>query len=101
MELFVPVRLDHAREQLVLTVLARGVADRALLFGQLLVEAQRVIPLKGREVALMADRSVVHASLSPQFAALRGRSNINAGISSPNPVTRDAPCSSSRWREGS
>ncbi len=65
MESFVPVRLDHSREQLVLTVLARGIADRAFLLAQLLVEAQRVIPLEGREVALVADRSIVHASTLP------------------------------------
>ena len=47
MEHFVPIRLDHAREQLLLAVFARGVADRALLLGQLLVEMQRIVPLEG------------------------------------------------------
>jgi len=47
-EVFVAMRLQHARHQPPLAVVARRIAQRALLGAQLLVEQQRVIPLKGR-----------------------------------------------------
>ena len=46
MELLVPVGLQHARHQLVLAVVARGVADRDLLLGELVVEEERVLPVE-------------------------------------------------------
>ena len=39
-------RLGHPRQQLVLRVSVRGVAHHALLFGELLVEQQRVVPVE-------------------------------------------------------
>src|SRR5262245_53332120 len=90
MEDFVTVRLDHAGEQLLLAVAARGVADCALVLAQLFVQVQHVVPVEGREL---------HASLSSGFAAARVRSSMNAGTSAPKPVT-EGPASSSRGRGG-
>ena len=42
--LFFEIGLGDARQQLVLRVGARGVADHALVFGQLLVEQERIVP---------------------------------------------------------
>jgi hypothetical protein len=39
-------RLRDARRELVLRVRARGIAHHPLLFGQLLVEQQRIVPMK-------------------------------------------------------
>src|SRR5262249_52745463 len=44
--LFLEIGLDHARQQLVLRVGARGVADHALVFGELIVEQERIVPLE-------------------------------------------------------
>ena len=40
------IGLGDARQQLVLRVGARGVADHALVFGELLVEHERIVPLE-------------------------------------------------------
>ena len=40
------IRLGDARQQLVLRIGARGVADHALVFGELLVEHERIVPLE-------------------------------------------------------
>ncbi|MEH2548535.1 hypothetical protein V1283_005180 [Bradyrhizobium sp. AZCC 2262] len=40
------IGLDDARQQLVLRVGARGVADHAFVFGELLVEQERIVPLE-------------------------------------------------------
>ena len=40
------IGLDDARLQLVLRIGARGVADHALVFGELLVEQERIVPLE-------------------------------------------------------
>src|SRR5581483_2369313 len=93
MEHFVPVRFDHAREQLVLAVLARGIADRALFFRQQSVETQRVFPGERCEVAFPLHGDVVHASLSSTFGVLRRRSSMKAGTSSPKPRTEGPPSS--------
>ena len=45
-ELLVPVRLQHPRHQLVLGIAARGVAHHALFLGQLVLEQERVFPVK-------------------------------------------------------
>ena len=45
-ELLVPVGLQHARHQLVLAVVARGVADRDLLLAELVVEEERILPVE-------------------------------------------------------
>ena len=45
-----PERLEHARLQPVLRVGARGVAHHALIFGELLIEQQRIFPVKLRGV---------------------------------------------------
>src|SRR5439155_24687431 len=44
--LFLEIGLDDARLQLVLRIGARGVADHALVFGELLVEQERIVPLE-------------------------------------------------------
>src|SRR5258708_2625457 len=46
MELLVPVSLQHARHQLVLAVVARGVADRDFFLGELVVEEERILPIE-------------------------------------------------------
>src|SRR5437667_309868 len=40
------IGLDDARQQLVLRIGARSVADHALVFGELVVEQERVVPLE-------------------------------------------------------
>src|SRR3979490_2133622 len=40
------IGLGDARQQLVLRIGARGVADHALVFGELLVEQERIVPLE-------------------------------------------------------
>src|SRR5262249_32959011 len=39
--------LQHARQQLVLRIAARGIAHHALLFRQLALEVERVLPVEG------------------------------------------------------
>ena len=46
--LFVEIGVVDARQQLLLRIGARGVADHALVFGQLIVQQQRVVPLELR-----------------------------------------------------
>ena len=43
---FVAERLEHARKQLVLRIVARGVAHHALFFGQLALKVERVVPFE-------------------------------------------------------
>jgi hypothetical protein len=45
-KLLVPVGFQHARHQLVLAVVARGIADRDLLLGELVVEEERILPVE-------------------------------------------------------
>src|SRR5258706_3994452 len=45
-DLFFQVGLADARQQLVLRIGARGIADHTLVFGELLVEHERIVPLK-------------------------------------------------------
>jgi len=45
-DLLLQIGLGDARQQLVLRVSARGVADHALVFGELLVEHERIVPLE-------------------------------------------------------
>ncbi|MGY4297708.1 hypothetical protein ACVWXN_005803 [Bradyrhizobium sp. i1.4.4] len=44
--LLLEIRLGDARQQLVLGIGARGVAHHALVFGELLVEQERIVPLE-------------------------------------------------------
>src|SRR5690606_36861303 len=52
----VPERLEHARRELALAVLARGVADHALVLGELVLEEEGVVPLEGS--GLLAHRAL-------------------------------------------
>ena len=45
-DLLFQIGLGDARQQLVLRIGARGVADHALVFGELLVEHERIVPLE-------------------------------------------------------
>src|SRR3954452_12020620 len=45
-DLFFEIGLGHPRQQLVLSVSTGGVADHALVFGELLVEHERIVPLE-------------------------------------------------------
>jgi hypothetical protein len=45
-DLLLQIGLVDARQQLVLRIGARGVADHALVFGELLVEHERIVPLE-------------------------------------------------------
>ncbi len=45
-DLLLQIGLANARQQLVLRIGARGVADHALVFGELLVEHERIVPLE-------------------------------------------------------
>ena len=45
-DLFFQISLGDARQQLVLRVGARGIAHHALVFGELLVEHERIVPLE-------------------------------------------------------
>src|SRR5690606_30604591 len=47
-ESLVPIGLEHARHQLVLSVFARRVAHHTLVLAELVVEQKRVIPLEYR-----------------------------------------------------
>ena len=47
-EALLAIGREHAREQLVLRIAARGVAHHALLFGELAFEVERVLPVEGR-----------------------------------------------------
>jgi len=44
--LFLEVSLGDARQELVLRIGARGVADHALIFGELLIKHERIVPLE-------------------------------------------------------
>jgi len=45
-DLLLQIGLGDARQQLVLRIGARGVADHALVFGELLVEQEWIVPLE-------------------------------------------------------
>ena len=45
-DLLFQIGLGDTRQQLVLRIGARGVADHALVFGELLVEHERIVPLE-------------------------------------------------------
>src|SRR5262249_33810651 len=64
------IGLDHARQQLVLRIGARGVADRALVLGELVLEQKRVVPLECRALAV---RLVLHGVAPLDVCAVRLR----------------------------
>ncbi len=51
--LFLEIGLGDARHQLVLRIGARGVADHALVFGELLIEHERIVPLESHRGRLV------------------------------------------------
>ena len=55
-EFAVAIGREHAREQLLLRIIARGVAHHALFLGELAFEAERIVPLERRVLDLDADR---------------------------------------------
>src|SRR5205814_9087781 len=59
-ELLVPVGLDDARHQFVLAVVARSIADRDLLLGELIVEEERVLPVERLGVGGDASGGALH-----------------------------------------
>src|SRR5271165_580783 len=101
--MLVPEAVAHPRQQLLLAIGTRLIADQALLLGQLLIEAERILPTERPEAALLRAGGLgddVHASpsvCSGAAARPRGRADtsMNAGVSPPNPRT-GAPVSSSR-----
>ena len=69
-------RFEHARKQLLLRIVARGVAHHALFLGQLAFEIERIVPLErrvldreGLAVALL--RKLRHEVLLPDSVILR------------------------------
>src|SRR5690606_19993066 len=54
---------DHARGELLLAVVARRVADHALVLSELIFEQQRVVPLEGRSGGLGFGGFVLHCGL--------------------------------------
>src|SRR6185437_14362231 len=91
--------LEDAREQFPLAVFLRRIADRALVFVQLLIEQQRVVPLERPELSLRRSRdggNDVHGQASVfSLDGRRGRKGrfMKAGTSSPNPCTASSRCS--------
>src|SRR6266496_3176763 len=72
--LFLEISLDDARLQLVLRIGARGVADHALVFGELLVEQERIVPLEtGRRRFILGLRTHAHENSFRIAADVSGR----------------------------
>ena len=88
--LFFEVGLRDARQQLVLRVGARGIADQPLVFGELLVEQERIVPLEARQSRLVF--------------ALRTHAHEIPFTSQPSPMATGEPKSltvslqGARWR---
>src|SRR6185312_4666307 len=85
-DLLLQIGLDDARQELVLRIGARGVADHALVLGELLVEQEWIVPLEARRGRLVlglrthahensfhiATKGIVH-----QSKALRVEAQLN------------------------
>ncbi len=81
------IGLDDARLQLVLRIGARGVADHALVFGELFVEQERIVPLERRRRRLVLGlrahahenpfRITVLNGIGDQISALSSEAQLN------------------------